>query len=83
MDRSTVSILAFMEAMIASSPYEKQLLGSLFPERKEKPCSICGKCRFNIKGQEGHCRSSRKTLFEGTEIAIKDCSGFERKEDNP
>lgn len=74
-------MLAFMYAMNAAGTYGSQLPGFLFPERQEKPCSICGKCKFNVKGQENHCRSSHKTLFKGTEIAVQQCDGFENKED--
>ena len=83
MNRDTVAVLAFMEAMIASGPYGRQLTGSLFPEHREKPCSICDKCRFDVKGLENHCRSSHKTLFRGTEIVVQQCDGFEGKEDCP
>lgn len=83
MNRRAAQLLAFMFAMNAAGTYGRQLPGSLFPEHREKPCSICGRCRFDVKGQENHCRSSHKTLFKGTEIAVRQCDGFEKKEDCP
>ncbi|MBP5163612.1 MAG: hypothetical protein ILP16_11645 [Spirochaetales bacterium] len=76
---SAASALAFMYAINAAGPYSSQLFPS--GSGKQKPCSKCSSCRFEPKGNEVHCRGSRKTLFEGCDIAVKDCDGYERKEE--
>ena len=78
--KKAIEFLAMTNALTHSigGSYMNDIFDMYTP--KPRPISICSKCKHNNKKYIEVCRSSIKTLFEGTDIAIKKCSSFEELE---